>query len=309
MGIGDDAAVVKTDPDFLTLAATDMLVEDVHFTLATATAADIGYKALAVNISDIAAMGGIPEHALVSLALRPRQTVNYVEKLYAGLRECSRLFEVNIIGGDTVSSPKAMIINIAIIGRVEKGLCLYRSTAQPGDVMLVTGSLGAAAAGLKVLTSSSKFSPGLISQAQKYHFRPMPRVAEVRAALSVEGGISAADDISDGLASEIFAICKASNVGAIVDPQAVPIAPFTQNVATAYGTNPLDYAFYGGEDYELLLTCRRDRVTAVQSAVAAVCDTPVTPIGTIVPREEGISVLIEDKKHPLNFGGYEHFGN
>lgn len=306
MGIGDDAAVLKVEPGFLTLASTDMLVEDIHFTLATATAREIGYKALAVNVSDIAAMGGIPEQAMVSLGLRPDQTVDFVDELYAGLRECSQRFKVNIIGGDTVSSPKAMVINLAILGQVEESLCLYRKGAQPGDVLLVTGDLGGSAAGLDTLLSPYIASPELIAWARERHFRPVPRVAEIRAALPV-GGITAADDISDGLAAEILAISQASKVGIILEAEAIPIAPPTRELATIYEKKPLDYALYGGEDFELLLTCRKERVDAVRSAITSVCGTPVTPIGTVVPEEEGITIIVDGKRLPLKPGGYNHF--
>ncbi|GEA15364.1 MAG: thiamine-monophosphate kinase [Moorella sp. (in: firmicutes)] len=306
MGIGDDAAVLKGERGYLTLASTDMLVEDIHFTLATATAREIGYKTMAVNVSDIAAMGGIPEQALISLGLRPEQPVEFVDELYAGLRECGQRFGVNIIGGDTVSSPRAMVINLAILGRVEEGACLYRSGARPGDVLLVTGDLGGSAAGLDTLLSPRPAPTEAVAFARERHFRPTPRVAEIRAALPA-GGITAADDISDGLVAEIYTLAQASGVGITLEAAAVPIAPATRQLAAIYQKDPLDYALYGGEDFELLLTCRPDKVAAVQKAIAEACQTPVTPIGNVVPAAEGITIIIEGKRLPLNPGGYNHF--
>ncbi|KYH30903.1 thiamine-phosphate kinase [Neomoorella mulderi] len=306
MGIGDDAAVLKGEGGYLTLASTDMLVEDIHFTLATATAREIGYKTMAVNVSDIAAMGGIPEQALVSLGLRPEQPVDFVDELYAGLRECGQRFGVNIIGGDTVSSPRAMVINLAILGRVEEGACLYRSGARPGDVLLVTGDLGGSAAGLDTLLSPRPAPPEAVVFARERHFRPTPRVTEIRAALPA-GGITAADDISDGLVAEIYTLAQASGVGIILEAAAVPIAPATRQLAAIYQKDPLAYALYGGEDFELLLTCRPDKVAAVQEAIARACQTPVTPIGNVVPATEGITIIIDGKRLPLNPGGYNHF--
>ncbi len=306
MGIGDDAAVLKGEGGYLTLASTDMLVEDIHFTLATATAREIGYKTMAVNVSDIAAMGGIPEQALISLGLRPEQTVAFVDELYAGLRECGRLFGVNIIGGDTVSSPRAMVINLAILGRVEEDACLYRSGARPGDILLVTGNLGAAAAGLDTLLDPRPATAAALTFARRRHFRPTPRVAEIRAAVAA-GGITAADDISDGLVAEIYTIARASGVGIILEAAALPIDPATRELAALYQKDPLDYALYGGEDFELLLSCRPERVTAVQKAVAACCTTPVTRIGSVVPAAEGIAIVRAGKKLPLHPGGYNHF--
>ncbi|MBC7325612.1 MAG: thiamine-phosphate kinase, partial [Moorella sp. (in: Bacteria)] len=306
MGIGDDAAVLKGAGDCFTLASTDMLVEDIHFTLTTATPQEIGYKTMAVNISDIAAMGGIPEQALVSLGLRPEQQVDFVDKLYAGLRECGRRFGVNIVGGDTVASPRAMVINLAILGRVEKESCLYRNGARPGDILLVTGDLGGAAAGLDTLLSPRPAPVAAVTYARERHFRPTPRVAEIRAALPF-GGITAADDISDGLVAEIYAVARASGVGIILEAAAIPIAPATRELAVVYNKDPLDYALYGGEDFELLLACRPEKVEAVRKAITATCRTAVTPVGRVVPATEGITMVVNGQRISLNPGGYNHF--
>ncbi|MEW8958909.1 thiamine-phosphate kinase [Neomoorella humiferrea] len=306
MGIGDDAAVLKGENGYLTLASTDMLVEDVHFTLSTATAWEIGYKTMAVNVSDIAAMGGIPEQALISLALRPEQQVEFVDELYEGLRECGRRFGVNIIGGDTVSSPRAMVINLAILGRVEEEACLYRNGARPGDILLVTGDLGGAAAALDALFTPRPVPPEALAYARKRHFQPTPRVTEIRAALPVKG-LTAADDISDGLVAEVYTVAQASGVGFILEADAIPIAAATRELAALYQKDPLEYALYGGEDFELLLTCRPDKVAAVQKAIADACGTPVTPIGQVVPAEEGITIVINGERRPLPPGGYNHF--
>ncbi|APC08316.1 thiamine-phosphate kinase [Neomoorella thermoacetica] len=306
MGIGDDAAVLKGEPGFLTLASTDMLVEDIHFTLATATPREIGYKTMAVNVSDIAAMGGIPEQALVSLALRPEQQVEFVDELYAGLRECGQRFGVNIIGGDTVSSPRAMVINLAILGRVENDACLYRHGARPGDILLVTGDLGGSAAGLDTLLSPRPAPAEVIAWARARHFRPTPRVVEIRAALKA-GGLTAADDISDGLVAEVYTLAAASRVGIVLEAGAIPIAPATRQLAAIYHKEPLDYALYGGEDFELLLACRPDKVDAVREAVNRACRTPVTVIGRVVPAEEGITINHSGRVLPLTPGGYNHF--
>lgn len=306
MGIGDDAAVLKTEPGYLTLASTDMLVEDVHFTLATATPREIGYKTMAVNVSDIAAMGGIPEQALVSLGLRPEQPVEFVDELYAGLRECGRRYGVNIVGGDTVSSPRAMVINLAILGRVEGTGCLYRHGARPGDILLVTGDLGGSAAGLDTLLEPRPAPEAAVSWARQRHFRPSPRVMEIRAALAA-GGLTAADDISDGLVAELYTLAAASQVGLILEAEAIPVAPATRQLAAVYHKNPLEYALYGGEDFELLLTCRPDRVEAIREAVNRACGTPVTVIGRIVSAAEGLILKHGDRRMVLKPGGYNHF--
>lgn len=305
-GIGDDAAVLLSPSGYLLLASTDMLVEGIHFTLDTATPFELGYKAAAVNISDIAAMGGLPEEILISLGLYPRQEVEFVDELYRGLKECCREYGVNIIGGDTVSSPQALVINVAILGRVEAENVLYRSTARPGDLVLVTGDLGGSAAGLDLLLEPRPFPPDLAAALRRRHFQPTPRVKEARAALQ-KGGLTAADDISDGLAGEIREIAKASRVGALIYAEKIPIAPAVRQAAAAYGKDPLDYALFGGEDFELLWTCRPEAAEEICREVMNRCGTPVTVIGEIRPPEEGLTLIREGRKIPLPRGGYNHF--
>ncbi|MBE3573460.1 MAG: thiamine-phosphate kinase [Moorella humiferrea] len=305
-GIGDDAAVLHTGGDHLLLASTDMLVEGIHFTLETATPFEIGYKAVAVNISDIAAMGGIPLETLISVGLYPDQEVEFVDELYRGMKTCCRLYGVNIIGGDTVASPRAVIVNVAILGRVEAGAVLYRSTARPGDVILVTGDLGASAAGLDILLNPKPVDAEVAARLRKRHFRPTPRVEETRAAVEA-GGLTAADDISDGLAREIKEIASASGVGALLYGEQIPISPDVREAAAAYGKDPLDYALFGGEDFELLWTCRPEAVEEIRRAVAARCGTPVTVIGEIVPAAEGVNLRYQGCRRPLLKGGYTHF--
>jgi len=306
LGIGDDAAVLDTGGDHLLLASTDMMVEGIHFTLETATPFEIGYKAVAVNISDIAAMGGIPLEILISVGLYPDQEVEFVDELYRGMKTCCRRYGVNIIGGDTVASPRAVIVNVAILGRVEPGAVLYRSTARPGDLILVTGDLGASAAGLDLLLNPKPVSPEAADRLRKRHFRPSPRVEEARAAVET-GGLTAADDISDGLAREIQEITSASGVGALLYAGEIPVSPEAREAAAVYGKDPLEYALFGGEDFELLWTCRPEAAEEIRRAVAARCGTPVTVIGEIVPAEEGIHLIHRGRRHPLGKGGYTHF--
>lgn len=305
-GIGDDAAVLLSPAGYLILASTDMLVEGIHFTLDTATPFELGYKAAAVNISDIAAMGGLPEEILISIGLYPYQEVEFVDELYRGIKECCRQYGVNIIGGDTVSSPKALIINIAILGKVEAERVLYRSTARPGDVILVTGDLGGSAAGLDLLLDPRPVPADVAAALRKRHFQPTPRVQEARVAVTT-GGLTSADDISDGLAGEIREVTKASGVGAILYAEKIPILPAVREVAAIYAKDPLDYALFGGEDFELLWTCRPGAVEDICREVMSRCGTPVTVIGEVVPAEEGLSLIREGQKAPLPRGGYNHF--
>ena len=305
-GIGDDAAVLPYHPGYLLLVSTDMLVENIHFTCETATPWEIGYKAVAVNVSDIAAMAGVPGEIVISIGLPPQAKVEFVDELYQGIKECCRSFGINIIGGDTVASPKAIVINITILGKVETEKVLYRSTARPGDLLLVTGDLGGSAAGLDLLLDPRPLNAELANQLKERHLRPLPRVKEARVATEIPG-LTAADDISDGLATEIREVAKASNVGALIYAERIPLSPGLKEVAEVYGKSPLDYALFGGEDFELLWTCRPEAAERISQEVKRVCGTPVTVIGEIVPPEEGLKLLYQGQKIPLPAGGYNHF--
>ncbi|MDN5347453.1 MAG: thiamine-monophosphate kinase [Clostridia bacterium] len=305
-GIGDDAAVLCLSDAYHLLASTDMLVEDVHFTLDTATPYEIGYKAMAVNISDIAAMAGIPEQALISIGLAGDLEVSFVDELYRGLKECARTFGVNIVGGDTVSSPEGVVINVTILGKVEKGKAVLRSGARPGDYLLVTGDLGAAAAGLEVILKGLPVNKEDRDYLRRRHFQPQPRVIEARLAATT-GAITAADDISDGLAAELREISKAAGVGAVIYAEKIPLAMPTVRAAAMAGKDPLDYALFGGEDFELLLACRPEAVKKVQEAVAGTCGIPVTVIGEVLPPEKGLLIEQNGRVGELKKGGYTHF--
>lgn len=305
-GIGDDAAVLPYHPEYFLLVSTDMLVEDVHFTCETATPGEIGYKAAAVNVSDIAAMGGVPEEIVISIGLPAQTEIRFVDELYQGIKECCRAFGINIIGGDTVASPKTIVINITILGKVEAEKVLYRSTARPGDLILVTGTLGGSAAGLDLLLNPQPLNAELATRLKRRHLRPQPRVKEVRVAIQ-SSGLTAADDISDGLATEIREVAKASNVGALIYAEKIPLFPGLEEAAKVYGKSPLDYALFGGEDFELLWTCRPEAAEKIIQEVERTCNTPVTIIGEILPPEEGLKLLYQGQKIPLPAGGYNHF--
>jgi len=266
-GVGDDAAVLRTDGSKHLLFTTDMLVEDIHFSLSYMSFKEIGWKSLAVNISDIAAMGGIPKHGLVSIGIPPNLEVEEVELIYAGLRECARRWQVNVVGGDTVKSPGPLVINMALLGEVEENRLICRSGACPGDFIYVTGSLGASAAGLYTLQNQEKIWPEEIkSFVRRAHLLPVPRVREGRA-LASTSGVSAMDDISDGLAGDISHICTASGVGCIIEVSQIPVSPEVVQAARIAGRDPLDWALYGGEDYELLFTVRPEAVSKVEQVL------------------------------------------
>ncbi len=300
IGIGDDAAAWRGDAS-TQLATIDSFIQDIHFTLGAASWEDLGWKAIAVNLSDIAAMGGIPRYALVSLALPGHTEVEDVTALYKGMIELAQRFEVAIVGGDTSSAPM-VAISITILGSTvgQDKHILTRSAAKPGDKVAVTGHLGAAAAGMRMLNRKLQFSPQATACFKKASLRPYPRIAEGQ--LLVEQEVKTAIDISDGLIQDLHHICKASQVSARIEIDRVPIQP---EVKANFGDSALELAFSGGEDYELLFTGSTEVIGKVKKAASC----PVTIIGEIVADKTGEITLVDKTGKPFNLGktGWEHF--
>ncbi|HEY8416643.1 MAG TPA: thiamine-phosphate kinase [Limnochordales bacterium] len=301
-GIGDDAAVLTGRPGFRTLLATDMLVEGVHFLPGTDAYA-LGRKAMAVNLSDIAAMGGRPTFAVVSLGVPPAASARDIQRLYEGMSEEGASFGAAIVGGDTVRAP-VLTINVALMGEVEEARVLLRSGARVGDRICVTHRLGDAAAGLLLLKRPDLHVPDdTRTRLLQKHLRPTPRVDAGRE-LS-RGLATAAIDLSDGLAGDLHRLCAASQVGAVIDVAQLPISDDVRRVAAAAGLDPVELALNGGEDYELLFTTPSFRVG---SHVLPGSGTPCTVIGEIVDASRGVLLRRPDGElQPLPAGGYQHF--
>ena len=297
VGIGDDAAAWRGD-DATVLATADAMVEGVHFATGTPWW-ELGWKALAVNLSDIAAMGGVPGHALVNLSLPGTTEVEDVAQLYRGMAELATQHKVAIVGGNVTSAPVVMIA-ITVIGRGLKEGFLRRSAAVLGDLVAVTGYLGSAAAGLKVLAGGLKVSPQAATYLKKAHLQPQPRIRDGQ--LLVKQGVRAAIDVSDGLVADLGHVCAASKVGAIVRANAVPIHP---QMREAFGEDALGLALGGGEDYELLFAASDRIIGEVKAAIGADC--PVTVIGEITGGA-GVVLLGEDgKPYHIDGPGWDHF--
>jgi len=296
IGIGDDAAAWQGDAS-IQLATVDSFIEGVHFPTGIAPWPELGGKALAVNLSDIAAMGGIPRYALVSLALPDSTEVEDVTALYKGMLGLAKQYGVAIVGGNISSAP-LVAITITILGASPKKQLLTRSTARPGELIAVTGYLGAAAAGLEMLTKKLKFDPQATKLFKQAFLNPSPRIAEGQ--LLVEQGVKTAIDISDGLLADLGQIGKASKVGARIEAERVPIEPM---VKANFGERALELALSGGEDYELLFTARAEVIDKVKQAASC----PITVIGEIVAGD-GVSVVDRQGK-PLSVvrAGWEHF--
>jgi len=300
-GIGDDCAVVRHGPGTVQLMTTDMLVEDIHFTLTTSSPQEIGYKSMAVNFSDIAAMGGQPRHALVSIALPRSLPVEFVTAMYAGMKEICAQFGVNIVGGDTVASPKSLVINVALTGDAAPERVVMRKGARPGDLVAVSGTLGDSAAGLELLlTGQDGGAAGVILKDR--HRRPQPRV--VLGQRLAAAGVTSMDDISDGLASELLEIAVPSQVDLVIDSAALPLSTELQTLAGQLSKDLLHYALYGGEDFQLLFTlaphCYDNLPADIRGAI--------TLIGTVQPGEGRSFLLFPDgQREQLQARGYNHF--
>ncbi len=306
VGIGDDAAAVAWGGETL-LLTTDALLEGVHFRRSTATLRDIGAKAVAVNISDIAAMGGEPRYALLALGLPPSLAVADVDELYAGIHDIARRYGVTVVGGDTCAAPGGVALCVTLVGRVD-GAPLRRSGARPGDAILVTGALGASAAGLAALERSpGALPPAAVEAVARPHRLPTPRVAEGRL-IRAAGGATAMIDVSDGLVTDLGHIATESRVGAWIDVDALPVSEATRAVAKALGRDPLRWALSGGEDYELLFTAVPDRAGDLARAVTDRTGTPVHRIGEVRPFGDGVRFLGRDGRPHAVEPGFDHFG-
>ena len=299
--VGDDAAVCVS-PRHNTVLTTDILVEEVHFKLDSILPYQLGYKALAVNLSDIAAMAGLPRFALVSLGLKPKTELKWIQEFYRGMMALGANYDVTVVGGD-VSRAALVSVTATIVGEVEPELLRRRNEAKVGHRILVTGKLGAAAAGLLLLDSGIENPDSELIQA---HFFPNPRITEAR--IASQEGASAMEDISDGLAREISNIAKASKVGARIYAQKIPVAPGVKKVAKDQNKHFLELALAGGEDYELVFTVAPQKVGQVASSIVKKTKTLVTEVGEIVPKESGVLLGNDDfRDFPLDKLGYNHF--
>jgi thiamine-monophosphate kinase len=260
MGVGDDAAVVKPPKGRLVMT-TDMLIENVHFDLIYTPLKHLGYKAVVVNLSDIAAMNARPTHILVSISISSKFTLEAVEELYSGILMACEKFKVDLVGGDTSSSPKGLVISITAIGNADKNDLVYRTGASPNDLLCVTGDLGGAYMGLQLLEREKSVyiaNPQMQPDLEGFDYiiqrqlRPEPRfdVLDILKELNIKP--TAMIDISDGLSSEVMHLCKQSGVGADLYEEKLPIDTVTSNLAIEFNIDPTVAALHGGEDYELL---------------------------------------------------------
>jgi len=288
-GIGDDCAVLPLAPGREVLVTTDFSLEEVHFRREWHPPDSAGHRCLARGLSDIAAMGGTPHAAFLSLALPRELPQVWVDKFVAGLLKLATQFSVVLAGGDTAQSPDRILADIVLIGSIPAGQAILRSGARPGDLLYVTGTLGASVAVLEQLRAGEK----LRTKSHPKHFYPEPRVA-VGQFLSEQKLATAMIDISDGLSTDLGHICQESGTGAVVYAESLPRLP---------GDDTLTLALHGGEEYELLFTARPEQ--AVPKQIAGV---PITQIGEMTATRGMKLAKADGKMQVLRPGGWEHFG-
>jgi len=315
LGIGDDAAILRQREGRETLVTVDLLVEDVDFKLDYAIPHWLGHKALAVSLSDIAAMGGSPKFSLLTLAIPKQspisnlQSENFWEAFFEGYFALASEHGIVLVGGDISSTLGGLALDSMVIGHCAAGKAVRRSGARVGDGVYVTGALGASASGLRLLLDGARVNEAEASPAQsaiRAHLRSAPRVEFGR--LAGESGLAhSMIDVSDGLAQDLLHICEESQVAAILDFDAVPIAEAVKLV-TADADAAFSLAVGGGEDFELLLTADRGNEQALFD-LASRCELPFARIGTITARDGAHPVRVShggDAK-PLSIRGFDHF--
>ena len=309
-GVGDDAAVIE-NKDLLTVVSTDLLVEGIHFDLMYTPLKHLGYKAVVVNLSDIYAMNAVPKQITVSIAFSNRFSVEALTELYEGIYAACRYYGVDLVGGDTTSSPKGITISVTAIGQGEKEKITYRNTAKPGDLLCVTGNLGAAYLGLQLLEREKQIylsNPGVKPDLEEQNYivgrqlKPEARKDMIELFAKENLIPTAMIDVSDGLASEIFHICKQSGVGAFVEESGVPIHPDAQLLAIKFKLDPITCALSGGEDYELLFTIDPKDVEKVKYLP------DIYIMGEITEASEGIKLHTKGGNiHDIKAQGWKHF--
>lgn len=307
-GVGDDAAVIDNG-NKITLVSTDLLIEGVHFDLSYTPLKHLGYKAVVVNVSDIVAMNGKANQITVSISISNRFSVEAIEEIYSGVLLACDNYNVDLVGGDTTSSVSGLYISITVIGEADKEKIVYRDTAGEGDLVFVSGDLGAAYAGLlllerekQVFNADPDMQPDL--EGNDYilgrQLKPEARIDIVKRLDEIKILPTSMIDISDGLASEILHICNDSALGCSIYEDKIPIDPTTVNKATEFNIDPTTFALNGGEDYELLFTVKQSDYERLKDVVE------ITPIGHMTSKESGVNLISRNRTQvPITAQGWD----
>ena len=304
--IGDDAAAFSTDPELISLITTDLLVERVHFLRNSITGFDLGYKSLAVNLSDIAAMGGEAREAFVSIAIPEDCPLEYLEAVYGGMKDLAAEFKVNILGGDTTGSKTDLIINVVVQGLVAREEMLCRDAARPGEIIFSTGYLGDSRAGLHLILHDIPADSAELQNLLRAHLRPEPQLREGRF-LAQRPAVRAAIDTSDGLSSDLGHIAEESSVGAVIYAEHIPVSRDLNIFCERFNFDPVEYALAGGEDYTLLCTASPEAADTIADDFQKAFKRPLFRIGEITAEKKMEIIFPDGSSKPIARTGWNHF--
>ena len=304
--IGDDAAAFTVEAGLVSLITTDLLVERIHFLRKSISGFDLGYKSLAVNLSDIAAMGGNAREAFISIAIPENCPLEYLEALYDGIKSLAARFDVNILGGDTTSSKEDLIINIVVQGTVGRAQMLCRDAACPGDIIVSSGYLGDSKAGLHLILNNLPTDTEDFQALYRAHVLPEPHLDEGRF-LASQPGTHAGIDSSDGLSSDLGHIAEESQVGATLYSDKIPVSEALIKFCSKFDFDPVEYALSGGEDYTLLCTIAPESAEETAVKFQAEFKRPLFLIGEINDQSGLTLTSPNGSSKPIALTGWNHF--
>jgi thiamine-monophosphate kinase len=304
--IGDDAAAFTVAPDMVSLITTDLLVERIHFIRNSIAGFDLGYKSLAVNLSDIAAMGGSAREAFISIAIPQDCPLEYLEAFYDGMKNLATEFDVNILGGDTTRSKEDLIINVVVQGTVAKTQMMCRDAARPGDIVVSSGYLGNSKAGLHLILNNIPADTEDLKVLYRAHVLPKPHLHEGRF-LASQPGIHAGIDTSDGLSSDLGHIAEQSRVGAALYSDKIPISDSLLKFCSRFDFDPVEYALSGGEDYTLLCTVAPQGAEELAEKFQREFKKPLFQIGEVNDKNRLDMIFPDGSSKPIVPTGWDHF--
>jgi thiamine-monophosphate kinase len=304
-GIGDDCAIIPINNEHALLITTDMLIEDQHFIKERITPFELGYKSIAVNLSDIAAMGGTPEYAFLSVGIPQSIEIKWLDEFFRGIKNLCDSSETYLLGGDTTRSESKLIINIAVTGRIRMDKIKRRSTAKPGDIICVTDFIGDSGGGLKALLNNLPIEKD-VKYLVNCHHMPVPRLQEGQW-LSDFPGVHAMIDISDGIESDIHRIMESSGVGAEINLEEIPVSEALQRMSEKYNWNKYEIAVCGGEDYCLMLTIEKHQFEYIKNNFTLRFNKPLYPVGKITAKKGTLNFKLKSKKTDIIKHGFDHF--
>ena len=307
LGIGDDCALLPLSEDQVQLVTADLLVENVHFLLSRIKPEELGYKSLAVSLSDIAAMGGVPTAAFLSISLPKDIELDWLDHFFEGVATLAREFNCPLLGGDTTRSNSGVVINFTVLGRAKRSEVKFRSGAKPGDLICVTGFLGDSAGGLKLLLEGAELNSAARVELLRCHHRPRPQLAE-GGWLGRQAAVSSMLDLSDGLSSDLLRIMERSRVGAQIALNKLPISGALQEVAEDLGWSALELAVTGGEDYHLMFTVKEESFAELRGAFTKEFGRPVFCVGQVTAEQSSNYLDAQGRVVEAPKSGFKHFG-